>query len=85
MYSDLYQNFLKKNVLLKLLIKNLALCFVGIIEAEIVRTKDGHMVVVSSLTNKKNRLRSSKPSAFTWKTSLLWYNRTIEWKYLPEM
>ena len=28
----------------------------------------------------KNRLRGSKPSAFTWKTSLLQYNRTTEWK-----
>ena len=32
----------------------------------------------------KNRLRGSKPSAFVWKTSLLWYNGTSEWKYLPE-
>ena len=32
----------------------------------------------------KNRLRGSKPSAFAWKTSLLWYNGTSEWKYLPE-
>ena len=32
----------------------------------------------------KNRLHGSKPSAFAWKTSLLWQNRTSEWKYLPE-
>ena len=32
----------------------------------------------------KNRLRSCKPSAFALKTSLLWYNGTSEWKYLPE-
>ena len=32
----------------------------------------------------KNRLRGSKPPAFARKTSLLWYNGTNEWKYLPE-
>ena len=30
----------------------------------------------------KNRLRGSKPSAFTWITSLLRYNRTTDWKYI---
>ena len=33
----------------------------------------------------KNRLCSSKPSAIAWKTSLLWCNRTTQWKYLPEI
>ena len=32
----------------------------------------------------KNRLRGSKPSAFTLKTSLLLYNRTNDGKYLPD-
>ena len=33
----------------------------------------------------KNRLCGSKPSAFTWKTSLLCYNRTNDGKYLPDI
>ena len=32
----------------------------------------------------KNRLRGSKPSAFAWKTSLIWYNGISEFKYLLE-
>ena len=33
----------------------------------------------------KNRLRGSKPSAVAWETSLLWYKRTTESKYSPEI
>ena len=33
----------------------------------------------------KNRLRGSKPSAFTWKTSPLWYSRANDGKYLLVM
>ena len=42
------------------------------------RQKLSSGIVVSG----KNRLRGSKPSAFTWITSVLRCNRTTDWKYI---
>ena len=63
--------------------------YLGIIYLDIVSISGGDGFFLRQelssgiVVSGKNRLRGSKPSAFAWKTSLLWYNRTTESKYLP--
>ena len=39
-------------------------------------TRKAQKRIFVNVARGKNRLRGSKPSAFTWKTSILWYSRT---------